>query len=116
MEDAERCFQYLGYTIPEGTTIIPNICELDSGVRVPQKGLAHAIFHVRMASFTTQVWLFTVRGLHLAQPHTEYFEDPHLFSPERYLLTPHGTKPGVEDSAFRDDLAFGFGRVCTPPR
>ncbi|KAK7051623.1 hypothetical protein VNI00_004602 [Paramarasmius palmivorus] len=68
--------EYLGYTIPEGTTIIPNI---------------YGVFH-----------------------NPEYFEDPHLFSPERYLLTPHGTKPGVDDSAFRDDLAFGFGRRACP--
>ncbi|ESK84606.1 cytochrome p450 [Moniliophthora roreri MCA 2997] len=40
----------------------------------------------------------------------EFFEDPESFRPERYLLTEHGTKPGVDDSAFRSDIGFGFGR------
>ncbi|KAI3598449.1 cytochrome p450 [Moniliophthora roreri] len=42
------------------------------------------------------------------------FEDPETFRPERYLLTEHGTKPGVDDSAFRSDIGFGFGRRICP--
>ena len=39
------------------------------------------------------------------------FDEPEAFKPERHLQTPHGTKPGVDDSAFRSTLMFGGGRV-----
>ena len=41
----------------------------------------------------------------------EAFDEPEAFKPGRYLLTPHGTKPGYDDSAFRSTLMFGGGRV-----
>ncbi|EEB93446.1 hypothetical protein MPER_07891, partial [Moniliophthora perniciosa FA553] len=44
----------------------------------------------------------------------EFFEDPETFIHERYLVTEHGTKPGVDDSAFRSDIGFGFGRRVCP--
>ncbi|KAK7040226.1 hypothetical protein VNI00_010032 [Paramarasmius palmivorus] len=68
--------EYLGYTIPENTTIFPNV---------------YAINH-----------------------DPEFFEDPESFRPERYLTTEHGTKPGVDDRAFRADIGFGFGRRACP--
>ncbi|KAI5896382.1 cytochrome P450 [Schizophyllum commune H4-8] len=44
----------------------------------------------------------------------EAFDEPEAFKPERYLLTPHGTKPGYDDSAFRATLMFGGGRRICP--
>ncbi|KAK7051593.1 hypothetical protein VNI00_004572 [Paramarasmius palmivorus] len=44
----------------------------------------------------------------------ELFEDPESFYPERFLLTEHGTKPGVDDSDFRANLVFGIGRRMCP--
>lgn len=42
------------------------------------------------------------------------FENPEVFDPGRYLLTEHGTKPGVDDSYYRSTLAFGSGRRICP--
>ncbi|KAL1704617.1 cytochrome P450 [Schizophyllum commune] len=42
------------------------------------------------------------------------FDEPEAFKPERHLQTPHGTKPGVDDSAFRSTLMFGGGRRICP--
>ncbi|KAL1736902.1 cytochrome P450 [Schizophyllum commune] len=44
------------------------------------------------------------------------FDKPDVFDPERYLLTPHGTKPGYDDSAFRSTLMFGSGRMIAAMR
>ncbi|KAI5827795.1 cytochrome P450 [Schizophyllum commune Tattone D] len=44
----------------------------------------------------------------------EAFDEPEAFKPERYLQTPHGTKPGADDSAFRSTLMFGGGRRICP--
>ncbi|KAL1721917.1 cytochrome P450 [Schizophyllum commune] len=44
----------------------------------------------------------------------DLFEDPYTFNPDRYMLAEHGTKPGVDDSAFRNTLIFGFGRRICP--
>jgi hypothetical protein len=42
---------------------------------------------------------------------SDFFENVDQFIPERYILTEHGTKPGVDASDFRASLAFGAGRV-----
>lgn len=41
----------------------------------------------------------------------ELYDDPELFRPERYLESKHGTKPGADTKFFRDNFAFGAGRV-----
>ncbi|KAL1745663.1 cytochrome P450 [Schizophyllum fasciatum] len=57
----------------------------------------------------------TVFGdLHAACHDPELFEDPDVFNPDRYLLTPHGTKPGVDDSDMRSTFIFGYGRRICP--
>lgn len=44
-----------------------------------------------------------------------YFDQPHEFMPERFLLTPFGTRPGVvDDPARRDTLLWGSGRRICP--
>ncbi|KAK7052024.1 putative cytochrome P450 [Favolaschia claudopus] len=44
------------------------------------------------------------------------FEDPEMFVPERYLLTPNGTKPevGLDASDLRPNFSFGVGRRSCP--
>ena len=42
---------------------------------------------------------------------TDLFDKPEVFNPDRYLLTEHGTIPGVDDQHFRSNLVFGAGRV-----
>ncbi|KAK6995986.1 putative cytochrome P450 [Favolaschia claudopus] len=44
----------------------------------------------------------------------DLFEEPEKFRPERYVLTENGTKPGVDGSALRHTLPFGFGRRICP--
>ncbi|KAF8125396.1 cytochrome P450, partial [Mycena galopus ATCC 62051] len=41
---------------------------------------------------------------------SELYDDPESFIPDRYLLTENGTKPGVDGSDLRSNLAFGVGR------
>ncbi|KAJ7807024.1 cytochrome P450 [Mycena olivaceomarginata] len=42
------------------------------------------------------------------------FDNPEDFIPERYLLSEHGTKPGVDGSDLRPTFPFGFGRRICP--
>jgi len=44
----------------------------------------------------------------------DFFDEPEVFNPERYMLTENGTKPGVDASEYRANLHFGAGRVCIP--
>ncbi|KAL1665077.1 cytochrome P450 [Schizophyllum commune] len=44
----------------------------------------------------------------------DLFDEPYTFNPDRYMLNEHGTKPGVDDSAFRNTLIYGFGRRICP--
>ncbi|KAK0469876.1 cytochrome P450 [Desarmillaria tabescens] len=44
----------------------------------------------------------------------DVYDEPEVFNPDRYLLTEHGTKPGVDDSHFRSTLVFGSGRRICP--
>ncbi|KAL1710405.1 cytochrome P450 [Schizophyllum commune] len=44
----------------------------------------------------------------------DLFDEPYTLNPDRFMLTEHGTKPGVDDSAFRSTLIFGFGRRICP--
>ena len=50
-------------------------------------------------------------GADAAYRDEDAFDQPNVFRPERYLLAPHGTKPGYDDGAFRSTLMFGSGRV-----
>ncbi|KAK7036078.1 cytochrome P450 [Favolaschia claudopus] len=45
----------------------------------------------------------------------KYYEEPDKFNPDRFLKTPFGTRPEVEDDpARRDNLTFGGGRRICP--
>jgi cytochrome P450 len=39
------------------------------------------------------------------------FDDPESFLPDRFLKSEFGTKPGVDATAFKHSIPFGFGRV-----
>ena len=41
----------------------------------------------------------------------DLFDKPEVFNPDRYLLTEHGTIPGMDDQHFRSSFPFGAGRV-----
>ncbi|KAF9047034.1 cytochrome P450 [Hymenopellis radicata] len=44
----------------------------------------------------------------------DFYDAPEEFRPERYLLTPNGTKVGVDGSDYRSTLSFGAGRRMCP--
>ncbi|KAG1815836.1 cytochrome P450 [Suillus variegatus] len=44
----------------------------------------------------------------------EVFDEPEVFRPERFLLSEHGTKPGVDSKDWRASIPFGSGRRLCP--
>lgn len=44
----------------------------------------------------------------------EVFDEPNAFRPERFLLTEHGTKQGVDASDWRTSIPFGSGKRLCP--
>ncbi|KAJ3560400.1 hypothetical protein NP233_g10860 [Leucocoprinus birnbaumii] len=44
----------------------------------------------------------------------EAFDEPDEFRPERFLLSEHGTKPGVDDGDWRSSIPFGSGKRLCP--
>ncbi|ESK85938.1 cytochrome p450 [Moniliophthora roreri MCA 2997] len=44
----------------------------------------------------------------------QYFDNPEVLDPGRYLSHEFGVKEGVDASFFRDDLVFGYGRRACP--
>ncbi|KAJ6451900.1 cytochrome P450 [Mycena sanguinolenta] len=89
---AEECN---GFVIPQGATIFVNVCEFNKSI------LVHPSHHTE-----------SVSGGIFHDPNL--YDDPENFIPDRYLLTEHGTKPGVDDSDMRPNLAFGVGRRACP--
>ncbi|KAG1869384.1 cytochrome P450, partial [Suillus subalutaceus] len=49
-----------------------------------------------------------------AQILSEVFDEPEVFRPERFLLSEHGTKPGVDSKDWRASIPFGSGRRLCP--
>ncbi|KAJ7445958.1 cytochrome P450 [Mycena galericulata] len=83
--------EYEGYIIPKGATIFIN---------------TWGIYHDPGKSPSC-----STSGLN---QFIALYDDPDDFIPDRYLLTEHGTKLGVDGSSLRETLAFGAGRVSTP--
>ncbi|CAL1705110.1 unnamed protein product [Somion occarium] len=46
--------------------------------------------------------------------HEDYFDNPELFDPERYMRSELGAKPGADTTGLRNDLGFGGGRRICP--
>ncbi|KAG1873184.1 cytochrome P450 [Suillus subluteus] len=44
----------------------------------------------------------------------EVFDEPEVFRPERFLLSEHGTKPGLDSKDWRASIPFGSGRRLCP--
>ncbi|KAJ7040944.1 cytochrome P450 [Mycena alexandri] len=44
----------------------------------------------------------------------DLYDDPENFIPDRYLLSPNGTKPGADGSDLRPNFVFGAGRRFCP--
>ncbi|ESK89761.1 cytochrome p450 [Moniliophthora roreri MCA 2997] len=42
------------------------------------------------------------------------FDEPEIYNPDRYILAENGTRPGVDGSNLRANLAFGCGRRICP--
>ncbi|KAI0698161.1 cytochrome P450 [Cytidiella melzeri] len=87
---------YKGYKIPEGSTIIANVCECRKPTILGGGGVRNlcylgGIFH-----------------------DPEVYADPETFNPDRYMQCDVGTKKEHEfDIGQRNDLSFGGGRrVC----
>ena len=85
-----KALQYKGYLIPEGASVFGDLRALWPGQlqALDAEGSADAVYH-----------------------DSELLEDPNVFNPDRYLVTPHGTRPGVYDNDMRSTFIFGYGRV-----
>ncbi|CAL1714344.1 unnamed protein product [Somion occarium] len=46
--------------------------------------------------------------------HEDYYENPDVFEPDRYVKSEFGTKPGVDPTGCRNDFVFGGGRRRCP--
>ncbi|PPQ89367.1 hypothetical protein CVT25_002009 [Psilocybe cyanescens] len=81
--------KYRGYTIPKGTPIFMNICMIVSLIGQIKDGVFHD---------------------------PNIFERTEDFWPERYLLTPDGTKPELPEGLgnIRSTLQFGSGKRLCP--
>ncbi|PBK75563.1 cytochrome P450 [Armillaria solidipes] len=79
-------------------------------VAVPHGMLAAEEYHGYMIPKGATIFVNTWGIFH----DPDVYDEPEVFNPDRYLLTEHGTKPGVDDSAFRSTLAFGSGRRICP--
>lgn len=44
----------------------------------------------------------------------EFYDNPEKFDPERFIKTEFGTKEGVDETGYRNNLAFGAGRRVCP--
>ncbi|KAJ3839896.1 cytochrome P450 [Lentinula raphanica] len=44
----------------------------------------------------------------------DLYEDPETFNPDRFIDNEYGTKPNVDTSNFRANIAFGYGRRICP--
>uniref|UniRef100_A0A0W0G6J3 Putative cytochrome P450 n=1 Tax=Moniliophthora roreri TaxID=221103 RepID=A0A0W0G6J3_MONRR len=77
---------------------------------VPHATLTDETFRGYVIPKGTTVFVNTYGIFH----HPDYFDNPHAFFPERYLVNEYGTKLDVDVGAFRDNLAFGYGRRICP--
>lgn len=68
-----------------------------------------SVFHVPGHAITSVLTQLHLLGA--INRHEDYYNNPHIFDPERYILSEFGTKPDVDTSAFRNDMIFGAGRV-----
>lgn len=75
---------------PQGAVVFMNLCTL----------------YCRHKSFNTILYNDTGAIFH----DHRYYDEPHKFKPERFLIHPLGIIPGVQDDpARRENLAFGAG-------
>ncbi|KAH9476434.1 Cytochrome P450 monooxygenase [Psilocybe cubensis] len=91
--------EYRGCIIPKGATIMVNVW---------------AILH-DPGQYCGSLSIFFTRNSIKILDHSELFECPDTFWPERYLLNPNGTRPGLEkDYTVRTSLHFGSGKRLCP--
>ncbi len=100
--------QYRGYTIPKGATVFVNTCEFFCHCPIHNflTSGEGGMFHDPGSCCNRMSMTVKITTLCL-----DAFENPEVFDPGRYLITEHGTKPGVDDRCYRSTLAFGSGRV-----
>ncbi|KAL1745669.1 cytochrome P450 [Schizophyllum fasciatum] len=78
-------------------------------------GLPHrAMRDLRYKDYLIPQGATILANLHGLFRDPELFDDPYTFNPERYMLSEHGTKPGINNSDVRTSVIFGFGRRICP--